>query len=496
MTALKHVGSTIKCPVCHGDVLVPNLNKLTPAAVQVTEPGNPTPELNDGKAIPDLVEGAPSVQTKQEPGPSKVYVHNLYKIALFILMGCAIIMVTFALARFHREAKSIENEITPSKVQGSDILNQTGQLNTEPIFGDYWKIPDIGMEFIWIKALDCWVGKYEVTNQEYRRFKPKHDSKEHHGNSLNSDRQPVVYVNYDDAIEYSRWLTERERNLGRLPFGYHYRLPTKEEWTRFCQCGDNREYPWGNAMPPKYGNYSKGAPGSSGLDGYNDGFTVTCPVEKSGKNDWGLYGVGGNVSECTIKSSSDFSFDAWRGASWFFLNPVSLRSSCRIDIGASYHSNSYGFRLLLSNSNRSQIIENKSQIANTQKETNFAKNVEFLVKGHEPVIIALNEYGASINAMVDDDNSPKPLQERLEELKTQAEFRGDKILLAMVQMNSIMGLEEIIFRCRNQSSTYTQRMWCKDGKVYLISGTNSNSRKEDGFLVVPALILANVKLEE
>ena len=86
------------------------------------------------------------------------------------------------------------------------------------------------------------------------------------------------------------------------------------------------------------------------IAGYNDGFLVTCPVEKSGKNDWGLYGVGGNVWECTVKSSSDLSFDDWRGASWGngFPDGQGLGSTYRGVSGASVRYDYIGFRLVLS----------------------------------------------------------------------------------------------------------------------------------------------------
>jgi formylglycine-generating enzyme required for sulfatase activity len=219
-----------------------------------------------------------------------------------------------------------------------DILNDT-KPEARPVDGKDWTVPDIRMEFIWIKSLSSWVGKYEVTNGEYRKFKPAHDSKSSGNNSLNDDRQPVTFVNYGDATEYAKWLTETERKSGRLPAGYSYRLPTNTEWTTFCQCGDNREYPWGSSMPPKYGNY--------GLDGYYDSFTATCPVEQSGRNDWGQYGVGGNVWECTVKSSTDLSFDAWRGASWQDSLLANLRSSYRLDNNALGRYSDRGFRLVL-----------------------------------------------------------------------------------------------------------------------------------------------------
>ena len=159
----------------------------------------------------------------------------------------------------------------------------------------------------------------------------------------------MVYVNFDDAVAYAKWLTERERKAGRLPKGYRYRLPTKDEWTAFAQCGDGREYPWGISWPPKYGNYSDSSSVSRyKIDGYTDGHAVTCNVEQSGKNDWGLYGVGGNVWECTIVSGVNGRFDAWRGASWVSGNRDTLRATYRYDFGASFRSNYFGFRLVLS----------------------------------------------------------------------------------------------------------------------------------------------------
>jgi formylglycine-generating enzyme required for sulfatase activity len=222
--------------------------------------------------------------------------------------------------------------------------------DAKPVAGNGWKIPGIDMEFIWIRALNCWVGKYEVTNGEYRKFKPEHDSRYYKGNSLNADRQPVVFVTFLDATAYAKWLTDRENSGGRIPDGYGYRLPTEKEWTTFCQCGDDREYPWGNEMPPKYGNYcgeETNGMTDKMISGYNDGFPVTCPVEKSGNNDWGLYGVGGNVWECTIKSSSDFYFDAWRGAAWYDFYPGALTSKSRLDYIAPYRAFNGGFRLVL-----------------------------------------------------------------------------------------------------------------------------------------------------
>lgn len=198
----------------------------------------------------------------------------------------------------------------------------------------------VSMEFVWIEALSVWVGKYEVTNQEYRRYKPKHDSGTFHSGaySLNGDRQPVVQVDVDDAKTYAERLTQRERAAGRLPDGYRYRLPTDGEWQSFAQCGDGRAYPWGNSWPPQYGNYSGQGDGqyTSKIDGYADGFPVACPVDKSGRNDWGLYGVGGNVCEWSEAGRK-------RGASWYDW----FQRGLRCDESSNNDLSQCGFRLVL-----------------------------------------------------------------------------------------------------------------------------------------------------
>ena len=80
-----------------------------------------------------------------------------------------------------------------------------------PSEGRDWTSPTTGMEFVWIEALKMWVGKYEVTNAEYRKKEAGHNSKEFSGHSLNGDRQPVVNVNFDDAKAYAEWMTQQDR---------------------------------------------------------------------------------------------------------------------------------------------------------------------------------------------------------------------------------------------------------------------------------------------
>lgn len=210
------------------------------------------------------------------------------------------------------------------------------------------------MEFVWVEALKMWVGKYEVTNGEYRKKETGHNSQSHEGYSLDGDRQPVVQVNFDDAMAYAKWLTRKDQAAGELTAGYRYRLPSDTEWMAFAQCGDGREYPWGDNWPPKNGqagNYDDETAFESGRveGGYRDGHPVTSDVGESWANPWGLYGVGGNVWELAAEDSSGSSFGAWRGASWYDYLQIGLRCSTRVDrFRGSGRRNYIGFRLVLS----------------------------------------------------------------------------------------------------------------------------------------------------
>lgn len=157
----------------------------------------------------------------------------------------------------------------------------------------------VGMEFVWLKELGLWMGKYEVTNEEFRKYKVGHSSKQAEGFSLDGPRQPAVQVSYYNAGGFCTWLTSTAGRVQKLPEGFAFRLPTKAEWQAAARCGQDRRYPWGNDWPPQSGNYGNQEVFGKDwqLQGYTDAFPVTCEVEKSGANEWGLWGLGGNVWE-------------------------------------------------------------------------------------------------------------------------------------------------------------------------------------------------------
>ncbi len=227
------------------------------------------------------------------------------------------------------------------------------EAGDDPVEREDWTSPETGMEFVWIPEMEVWVGRFEVTNEEYRMKEPGHDSGEFGGYSLNDDRQPVVGISFDEAKEYAEWLTRKDQEY--LPEGVRYRLPAVYEWIEFARAGDGRSFPWGDVWPPvsgQAGNYRDEAAQragvlSRGIPGYNDGHPVTAPVDELWANPWGLHGVGGNVWEACASGSDGEIFGDWKGASWYGSNQrIILISSPgpgggmgRLDINA-------GFRLV------------------------------------------------------------------------------------------------------------------------------------------------------
>ena len=129
---------------------------------------------------------------------------------------------------------------------------------------------------------DFWFGKYEVTQGEYAVLMGKNPS--HFPGDPN---RPVEKLSYFDAVNYCAALTKRERDAGRLPVGYEYRLPSEAEWEYACRAGTTNLFSFGDAVT-EAGQYAWTAENSE---------SVTHPVGQKRPNPWGLHDIHGNVWE-------------------------------------------------------------------------------------------------------------------------------------------------------------------------------------------------------
>lgn len=91
-----------------------------------------------------------------------------------------------------------------------------------------------------------WIAQCEVTNEQFARFDPQHDSRleSRHGYQfgrlgypLNQPRQPVVRISWEQAVAFVRWLSDRT--------GRHVALPTEAQWEYACRAGSRNAFWFG-----------------------------------------------------------------------------------------------------------------------------------------------------------------------------------------------------------------------------------------------------------
>jgi formylglycine-generating enzyme required for sulfatase activity len=216
-----------------------------------------------------------------------------------------------------------------------------------------------------------YMGRCEVTNGQYARFDPAHDSgvisqfnKDHsnRGVPANQDAQPVVRVSWEKAMAYCAWLTKQT--------GRDVTLPTEAQWEWACRAGTATPLYYGNA-DVDFGKLANLADvrlhgllvGDSphwipAVTAVNDGATATNPVGRYAPNAWGLFDMIGNAAEWTLTTYRPYPYAAdgrdagkadgrkvARGGS-FYDRPSRARSASRVDYYAWQPVHDVGFRVV------------------------------------------------------------------------------------------------------------------------------------------------------
>jgi len=218
----------------------------------------------------------------------------------------------------------------------------------------------------------------EVTNREFRAFRPDHDSGDAGGESLDGPDQPVVNVTWQAAAEYANWLSEKASLAPVYRFddgevvGFDrnadgFRLPTEAEWAFAARVeaeGSLKKFPWGESLPPTLnsGNFADSAARdivARVIRGFADNYAVSAPVGAFRANRFGIHDLGGNVAEWVHDvyrldapggrenpdpmGGEDGDLHVIRGSSWAHGDITELRLSFR-DYGKDPR-NDVGFRL-------------------------------------------------------------------------------------------------------------------------------------------------------
>jgi len=206
------------------------------------------------------------------------------------------------------------------------------------------------------------MGRYPITQAQYKaimetnpsRFKDKPDS----------DRHPVENVDWDDANEFCKRLSDRT--------GREYLLPSEAQWEYACRAmtsppisNSKKEiiYPpfhFGEAISTKVANYD-GSIYGRGEKGENRG--ETTPVDQFGvANEFGLCDMHGNVWEwCLDTWHNNYEGAPTDGSAWIELNetshqlrggswvssPLNCRSASRYNYVRDFRLNYLGFRVLI-----------------------------------------------------------------------------------------------------------------------------------------------------
>ena len=248
------------------------------------------------------------------------------------------------------------------------VLVPPGSFDMGSSEGEADRRPNEGPQHRVTLAAALAVGKYHVTVGEYRAFTEASGRgdggscwsfgangqwAEQQGRSWRSpgfsqtDRDPVVCVNWEDARAYAAWVSQRT--------GKGYRLLTEAEFEYAARAGSTTRWWWGEdgAVQCRNANGAdqstqRQVPETSGwtVAPCDDGFAYTAPVGRFAANRFGLYDMAGNalqwVEDCyrdsyagapsdasTPATGGDCASRVLRGGSWG-NSPQLLRSAVRL----------------------------------------------------------------------------------------------------------------------------------------------------------------------
>jgi formylglycine-generating enzyme required for sulfatase activity len=234
-----------------------------------------------------------------------------------------------------------------------------------PVISQSWT-NNLGMKFVPAGTNGVLFCVWDTRVQDYQAFVDVTGRSWEKPPFAQGPTHPAVMVSWEDAKAFCQWLTDKERQEGKLGPNQSYRLPTDTEWSKAVGLEERAEgtpaskseqirdvYPWGTSYPPPVdaGNYQRKGDDSSysGSDiSGTDGYVNTSPVGSFHANRYGLYDMSGNVLQwCEDWYNASQGGRVLRGdAAWNDTSENSLSSYRAYDPpGVRYKVN--GFRCVL-----------------------------------------------------------------------------------------------------------------------------------------------------
>lgn len=230
------------------------------------------------------------------------------------------------------------------------------------------------------------VSATEITNKQYEEFDPGHRKYRGRNGFSNDDDEAVVYVSWDDAMAYCKWLSKKE--------GKTYRLPTEAEWEYACRANTYSTFSNGDKLPANVLKWQD-KPESISVQ--------KLTVKKSKPNGFGLYDMHGNVEEwCmdwygpykkeSIENPGGYasgSYKVTRGGSHNnFMN--SLRSANRSGLIPADRNYLTGFRIVEVTYSTKQYYSEENAVQLNQQ--NVSQTAFKWVPNNQPVFLEPIEY--------------------------------------------------------------------------------------------------------
>ncbi|MDR3171159.1 MAG: SUMF1/EgtB/PvdO family nonheme iron enzyme [Treponema sp.] len=213
-----------------------------------------------------------------------------------------------------------------------------------------------------------YMGKYEVTQKEYKAIMGKNPS------YFTGDNRPVENVSWFKAVEYCNARSRKEglilaytisggsgdnRTVTWNRNANGYRLPTEAEWEYACRAGTTTPFSTGSTITTNQANYNWIYPYPYNNKAKGTYREMTIAVGSFAANAWGVYDLHGNVEEWCWDWYGDYSSGSQtdpqgassgtnrviRGGDWFD-GGQNLRSAFRALRNPSRWNNDLGFRLV------------------------------------------------------------------------------------------------------------------------------------------------------